>query len=522
MGTYLNPGNAGFELISRSRYVDKTGMIRLVNDSIGTNHMLICVSRARRFGKSYAAQTLCAYYDKTCDSDELFQKYAISEDETYNKYRNCFDVIYLDMTNIIGKVEPSSLVDFIEQNISEEILMQYPDVKKGSSLDQTMIRCVEHTGNRFVMIIDEWDAPVRELPEIEKEYFRFLRMLFKGSSTTSRIFSAVYMTGILPIKKDGSQSAISDFIEYTMIKPGQFREYVGFTEDEVKLLCEDEGVDYSSMKRWYDGYRMKDGMSVYNPNSVMRALENKDFDSYWTETSAADRLMEYISMDYEGLSKTIAEMVGGIEVPVNTKGFANDLVTFRNKDDVLTLMIHLGYLGYDSDTGCAYVPNEEVRLEFARALSDVDHSETRKRLEDSHKLFLDTINGNESAVAASIERIHREETDPLHYNDEQALRSVIKLAYYTYKDNYVQWEELPSGDGYADVVYIPKQNSKYPALLIELKWGKSSSGAIRQILDNKYPSSLEGQVGEVMLVGINYDKETKVHTCKIVKHNLIN
>ena len=178
-------------------------------------------------------------------------------------------------------------------------------------------------------------------------------------------------------------------------------------------------------------------------------------------------------------------------------------------------MIHLGYLAYDANTGCAYVPNEEVRLEFVRALQDVDHSETRKRLEESHKLFKDTINGDEEAVAACIEKVHREETDPLHYNDEQALRSVIKLAYYTYKDNYTKWEELPAGDGYADIVYLPKPRSKYPALVIELKWNKSAEGAIEQIRDKKYPSVLEGLDCEVVLVGINYDKTTREHECKI-------
>ncbi len=515
MGTYLNPGNDGFKLISGSKYIDKTGMIRVINDSIDTNHMLTCVSRARRFGKSYAAQMLCAYYDKTCDSADLFSGLDIAKDECFETYLNKYDVIYLDMTNIIEKVDPSGLIEFIKKSVSEEILRSYPDVTEGGSFDETLIRCVEHTGSKFIMIIDEWDAPIRETPEIESDYLRFLRMLFKSSGTTAKIFSAAYMTGILPIKKDGSQSAISDFREYTMIKPGIFGEYVGFTEDEVKSLCEAESVDFSCMKRWYDGYRLKDGTSVYNPNSVMRAIENEDFDSYWTETSAADRLMAYISMDYEGLSKTIAEMVGGVEVPVETKGFANDLVTFRNKDDVLTLMIHLGYLAYDANSGCAYVPNEEVRLEFVRALQDVDHSETRKRLEESHKLFKDTINGDEKAVAACIEKVHREETDPLHYNDEQALRSVIKLAYYTYKDNYTKWEELPAGDGYADIVYLPKPRSKYPALVIELKWNKSAEGAIEKIHDKKYPSALEGLDCDVLLVGISYDKSTRKHECKI-------
>ena len=217
------------------------------------------------------------------------------------------------------------------------------------------------------MIIDEWDAPIREAKDdekVQKEYLDFLRSLFKNSGTTSRIFAAAYMTGILPIKKYGSESALSDFNEYTMIKPRQFGEYVGFTEAEVRHLCDKHNVDVEKMKKWYDGYSFANVGSVYNPNSVMQAIDNEDFDSYWTETSAAENLMDYITKDFSGLSKTIAELIAGIDVPVDTNGFANDLTTFRNSDDVLTLMIHLGYVAYDSEKKTVHIPNEEIRRVF--------------------------------------------------------------------------------------------------------------------------------------------------------------
>lgn len=250
----------------------------------------------------------------------------------------------------------------------------------------------------------------------------------------------------------------------------------------------------------------------------MQAIDNDDFDSYWVETSAAESLMEYISQDYNGLTKTIAELIGGVEVPVHTSGFANDLTTFRGKDDVLTLLTHLGYLAYDSERGTVHIPNEEIRIEFAKLVREVRHTATLQRLQESDQLFYDTIQGNEEAVALQIEKIHAEETTPLHYNTEESLRSVIKLAYYTYKEHYVMWEELPSGDGYADVVYLPKKNSDYPALVVELKWNKSAEGAIRQILDKKYPDALRDFGGELLLVGINYDKgDKRTHTCRIQK-----
>ncbi len=309
-----------------------------------------------------------------------------------------------------------SLVPFLIQTLTEEIKATYPDVQVGDDFSTTLLNTVTVTGNKFIMIIDEWDAPIREAkdrPAVQEEYLKFLRALFKNSGVTNRVFAAAYMTGILPIKKDGSQSAISDFEEYSVIKPRMYGECVGFTENEVQILCQEHEVSFQSMKHWYDGYTFKGIGSVYNPNSVMKVLYYDDFDSYWTETSAATGLMEYISKDYRGLAKTIAELIGGVEVKVNTSGFANDLVTFKNRDDVLTLLIHLGYLAYDSEKQTAYIPNEEIRLEFSKTIRNVDHTETMRRLHDSTQLIEDTIHMANEKVAAQIEKVHSEETVPL-------------------------------------------------------------------------------------------------------------
>lgn len=525
MGIYLNPGNSGFQEIRNGRYVDKSGLISLVNRTIGTKQKLICISRPRRFGKSYAAQMLCAYYDRTCDSSGLFCDLSIASDEklngSYQKHLNKYDVIYLDMTNIMGKAAPQDMLAFIETRVTEELLEAYPDLKAGKAFDETLLMAVELTGHKFIMLIDEWDAPIRETPEIQKMYLQFLRMLFKGSGTTDRIFAAAYMTGILPIRKDGSQSAISDFRELTMVFPGDFAEYVGFTEKEVKELCQEYENDFLAMKQWYDGYVLEGAGSIYNPNSVMRALHEHRFRSYWTETSASKSLMEYISLDFDGMSRTAAQLLGGIEVPVDTNGFSNDLVTFRDRDDVLTLLIHLGYLAYNEETQSVRIPNEEIRLEFTRAVRGVKRDETIRRVRESDQLIYDTIHQNEEAVADQIEKIHAEETALLFYNNEQALRSVIKLAYFSYKDYYLKFEELPAGDGYADLVYLPKKGSLVPALVIELKWNQSAKGAIDQIREKRYPEVLRDYGGDVLLVGIGYDKNAgagkRKHTCKIEK-----
>lgn len=524
MGNYLNPGNSGFAGIRNDIYVDKSGLIGLVNQTIDTPRRLTCVSRPRRFGKSFAAQMLSAYYDKTCDSSRLFDDLAIAKDETYRRYLNRYNVIYLDMTEVIGEASVANIVPYIQRNVIHELSEQFPKLKISEGFAATLANAAEMTGNKFIMIIDEWDAPIRETGgdwKPQRKYLEFLRSLFKNSGMTAKIFAAAYMTGILPVKKDGSQSAISDFLEYSMVKPRQFGQYVGFTEDEVKKLCADYGSDFHMMKQWYDGYAFRDLTSVYNPNSVMKAIRNQDFDSYWTQTSAAESLMGYIGLDFDGLGKTAADLVGGVAVKVDTKGFSNDLVTFRDRDDVLTLLIHLGYLAYDETAQTAYIPNEEIRLEFSRAIRQIKRDDTIRRVRESEQLIADTVHGDEDAVARQIEKIHEEEST-LYYNNEQALRSVIKRAYFSYGDEYMMFEELPAGSGYADIVYLPKRTSALPALVIELKWNHSAQGAIEQIRGRRYPEAIKEYGGDILLVGISYDKKNQAgkrkHSCKIEKY----
>ena len=531
MGTYINPGNSGFDEINDEDYVDKTMLISLVNSRICKKNKLICISRPRRFGKSYAAKMISAYYDCTCDSHRLFDDKKIAECDSYEKHLNQYNVINLDITWFISIAQRKGIAlrevpDQIADAVKEDMLAMDPNLPVDKGLEELLIAYVNKKGSKpFIFIIDEWDAMIREAkddPEAQKRYLNLLRGWFKSNVFTPKVVAAAYMTGILPIKKDGSQSAISDFKEFTMIKPLEFGGYVGFTEAEVKEICDKNNADFGMMKKWYDGYFFKNVGSIYNPNSVMNAICNDDFDSYWTETSAAEGLLDYISQDYNGLTKTVAELIGGVDVKVSTTGFANDLTTFRGKDDVLTLMIHLGYLAYDFVNKTVRIPNEEIKKEFSEAVKLVNHKATLDRLRESEQLFLDTINGNADAVAVQIEKIHREETAAMHYNKEDSLRSVIKLAYYSYRDHYVQFEELGTGEGYADVAYIPRRDSDWPALIIELKWNKDVEGAINQILNKKYPESLKNLGTKIILVGISYEKDasdnSKKHTCKIVEY----
>ena len=404
MGTYLNPGNEGFQEILQSEYVDKTGLAALINKTVGTMEKLTCISRPRRFGKSYAAKMLCAYYDCSCDSHTLFDDKEIAKTEGYLAHLNQYYVVNLDITSFISeaKRDRTSMADVpkvIVKAVHKELKNMVPELAAGESLTEDLLHCVEETGRKFVFIIDEWDALIREAKndaEIQSAYLNLLREWFKNSSFTPKVVAAAYMTGILPLKKDGSQSAISDFTEYPILDPDGFAEFTGFTEGEVRRLCEKYGMNFEDARKWYDGYDFPDVGAVYNPYSVMLAMRKKRFDSYWQKTSAAESLMTYINMDFEGLQEIIARLIAGEEIEVRTNRFANDFETFRSRDDVLTLLIHLGYLTWHREDGTAHIPNEEVRMEFEEILEGTGVSRKWIELiERSRKLLEDTIAGND-------------------------------------------------------------------------------------------------------------------------------
>ena len=535
MGTYLNPGNTAFRKIRQSEYIDKTGLISLINRTIGTNKSLTCISRPRRFGKSYAAKMLCAYYDRTCDSRELFSGCEISRCADFEKHLNQYHVINLDISGFLSDAKKNriSLGDVpasMDAAILSDVQSVYPELGGIRNLNECLLEMVKRTQTQIVFVIDEWDAVIREAKEdagAQESYLNLLRGWFKNGNFTPEAVAAAYMTGILPIKKDGSQSAISDFEEYSMLEPGNFAAYVGFTAKEVKEGCDKNGRNYDSMKKWYDGYTVGDCSCVYNPYSVIQALGSGKYRSYWKKTSAAETLMTYIDMNQDGLQEDVARLIAGESIEVNTDSFQNDVETFTCKDDVLTLLIHLGYLTYeevsDSDEddgayiGLARIPNEEVRLEFEGILRRTKHDKLIELVRRSDQLLADTLAGKEQEVAKAVQEVHDSEYAPTFYNDEQSLRYVLKIAYLSCVDQYAKVEELPSGHGIADVVFFPKRRSLLPAMVIELKWDKSAEGALGQIREKGYQTIFRNYGGDVILVGVNYDTKTKKHSCSIEK-----
>lgn len=512
-GKYVNPGNSGFERILKSKYIDKTGLIDLINRRINSTEGLVCISRPRRFGKSFAAQMLSAYYDCSCDSHELFDDKRISKTAKYQEHLNQYNVLCFDVTSFISVAKRlrrpvSDVTNMIVEAVHRDLTELFPYLEKEQSLADCLLQCVETEGKQFVFIIDEWDAIVREAKDdtaTQEEYLNLLREWFKNISFTPKVVAAAYMTGILPIKKDGSQSAISDFVEYPILYPDGFAEYTGFTEEDVQDLCREYGRDFGEFKTWYDGYEFSDFGSIYNPYSVMRAIRDSKCRSYWQKTSASESLFTYINMDFEGLRETISLLIAGESIEVDVDGFANDFETFTSKDDVLTLLVHLGYLTYHEEEKTVRIPNEEVRNEFNKILKGTNVSDQWVALiRRSQKLLDDTLDGDEKAVAEAISKIREMEYAPTFYNNEQALRYIIKFAYIVAIGQYMRIEELPSGHGIADIAYIPKRHSRLPGMIVELKWNQSAGGAIQQIKEKNYPAIMTQFDGEILLVGRDY------------------
>ena len=522
MGRYINKGNNAFRDIVNSEYVDKTSLIPLINATLNTESRYSCVTRCRRFGKSMAAKMLCAYYDKSCDSRELFRGLVAEKADSFEKYLNKYYVISVDMTDFTTKFRGErDIVSLIQQEIMDEVLEVFPDtkVKKRDDLMDILYSISESTGDRFVMIIDEWDAILREMGTdeyITTSYVDLLRRLFKGSGSND-VFAGAYLTGILPIKRYNTESALNNFREYSMIYPGRIATSLGFTHGEVEDLCLRYGMDIREMERWYDGYRIGDESHIFNPYSVMRAIEDNSYRSYWTTTGAYDSVITYIQMNFEGLKDDIIRMLAGEHVYVDTTEFLNDMHIVRSKNDVLTVLIHLGYLAYDYDTQECYIPNKEVADEMNNAIKATSWEPLIKTIQNSKNLLASTISGNEQAVARAIDLAHDEHTSILAYNDENSLACVLSVAYIWAKNEYVIHREYATGKGYADLVMIPRRNVSKPALVIELKFNHSADTAIDQIKRKEYPAKLAEYSGEILLVGINYDKETKQHTCKIEK-----
>lgn len=563
MGVYLNPGSGLFlESLNSRIYVDKTHMIRITNEYLNTENKYLCISRPRRFGKSVTLKMLAAYYSKGCDSREIFESRKIGDCSTagesalFEKGLNRYDTLLIDIQGILGSVtnEPDTrlaLQEFLRKlpgmNEFERRIADHPlltamqrriirDIRETANysdyipeneefLGNALQAVYQSTGNQFVLLIDEWDCIFRNYETdllLQDKYIDLLRNLFKNLELQP-VYALVYMTGILPIKRYGTQSALNNFREYTMLEMAPFEEFTGFTESETEALYLQNGMDMEQAREWYDGYQLDTFGHIFNPNSVVESLTRRKYKNFWTATGTYESVKKPIEMNFDGLKEKIITMIGNGRCRVDTGMFNNTMTQLKSADDVLTLLIHLGYLGYDSAKSEVYIPNKEIRDEFVRAIRGVKWSRTFDAISRSEELLEATLSYDAKAVASQIEKVHEDNTSILTYNNENALSCVIQLAYYQAQDDYMLVREMPAGKGFADIAFIPRKGITRPAMIIELKWNQSAQTAIDQIRNKNYSSRFEHYFGDVLLVGISYSQKNgdKKHECRIEKINKV-
>lgn len=521
MGAHVNPSPTKFHMDKASEiYIDKSLIIEYLNSVACTTQRYVCSSRPRRFGKTMATDMITAYYNRTLSVDQDFEGMEITKSPSFHIYANRFDSIKINMQEYLSAGKNiDAIIQLLSEDIEDELTELYPNVKvrPGRNLTYYLQKVFAASGVQFVVIIDEWDCIFREFPhdvDLQTTYLDFLRDFFKDRD----FLALVYMTGILPIKKYGTHSALNMFTELSMEDPGRLGAFVGFSDEEVMKLCERYHMDFEECKSWYNGYYFPDFGHVYNPNSIVRAMLKGRFADYWNQTETFEALKVYLDMNFDGLKDSILRLMAGDRQKIDTGSFQNDMTTFSNKDDVMTLLIHLGYLGYNFETAEVFIPNREIMKEFVTATTAGNPwSEVVKSVKNSDELLAATWQGDEQTVAEGVENAHLE-TSHLQYNDENALSYTISLAYYSARQYYTVIRELPSGKGFADLVFVPRRKySNKPAMVVELKWNHSAETAISQILKNQYPMALEDWKGQLLLVGINYDKKSREHTCKIQK-----
>lgn len=522
MGMYFNPGARSLaKIVNSDIFVDKSLVLTVLDRKFDTSDSFLCVSRPRRFGKSVVGSIISAFYSRGADSRPIFERLRIASTPGWDRRLNKSNVIKIDMLDFWNRYQKTGdVISMLNELVVDDMRREEPEarIREGAPIAEAMVAVYQQTGIPFVVIIDEYDVLIREsaAQPILADYLLLLGSLFKAGAAAEAI-SLAYLTGIIPIVRDRVQSKLNNFKEYTMLNPRDLAPYIGFTPDEVESLCRTYGMDAAECLRWYDGYHIAPGVSVCNSNSVCEAMQNRRFDDYWTQTGAYTAVSDYVTLNFEGLRDCVTSMMGGGWVEVDTGSFLNTLSDIRNRDDVLTYLIHLGYLAYDAPTRTCHIPNGEIRQEWVRALNvSPSYSSVMRVVKASRDLLASTLACDEASVAAGLDRAHEEAASPLTYNNEGALQSAIGLAYFYASSEYTVVKELPSGRGYADMAFIPFVKGR-PAIVVELKMDGGTDAAMRQIAERRYAAALSAFGGEVLLVAVSYDRQTKRHTCRIVK-----
>ncbi|MBU3136417.1 ATP-binding protein [Clostridium gasigenes] len=516
MNMYLNTCKPleNFKSLYKSKYfVDKSLIIENLNERIGTSDKFLCITRPRRFGKSSVADMISSYYSKALDSKEVFDSLKISKANNYDEHLNKYNVINISFNEIseIGN-KYEDYIKMIRETLKKDIVEKYPHINPSEYFNISSM--LQDTGDKFIFVFDEWDYIFNNnlFIENQNDFLEFLRNLLKDQPYVL----LCYMTGVLPIKKYSSGSALNMFDEFTFLKDRILGEYFGFTEAEVKKLCAENGeIDFNELESWYNGYLTAKGVKVYNPRSVVKALLNNHCESYWTNTGAMDEVAQYLKYNTLEIRDDVIQMVSGAEVDITIdEEFRAGQGNPKTKEEIYSAMIVLGFLSYYD--GYLKIPNQELMKEFQKALRDESFGYVSEIIENSRKMLKATVNYDTKTVESILHDIHNSEIPILKYSDENSLSCVLTLAYLAARDTYRVEREEKAGKGYSDFSFHPRRKNDIP-FIVELKKDGTPEAAIKQIREKEYALKFRKEYKDkkVLAVGICYNSDTKEHNCII-------
>ncbi|OUM62993.1 hypothetical protein PIROE2DRAFT_10571 [Piromyces sp. E2] len=578
-------------LVGKDFFVDKSGIINKFNEAMmqnGGNN--ISITKPRRFGKSSIAAMLVAYYSKGIDSKQIFDRLKVykeiapdhnkktdtkivsddqkdfdknssdenssdennsdenSSDENnsitkkeklkrYKEFQNKYHTLYFDFSrNIYSKETLKEYLDSINQELKEDIEELYPNSKVLKKYSKEINRNLEKLNNEigvdFVLVIDEWDYIIASKKFTRKErddYISFLKDLIKDQGYAA----FVYVTGILPLAKEITQSTINCFSEYSMLDDEEYYQYFGFTEQEVRDLCKKNNtLKYEYLEKWYNGYKSNNGESIFNTWSVIQALRRKKLKNYWIQTGRFDELINVVNFRINGVDNDIIKLIKGEEISVNLGQFGADnfLKELENnkeenndihKEELYSKMVTLGFLTYYN--GKISIPNIELLENYVRGFRQKNNilSFFYELMEHSKEILKVTLDKDAKAVCELFKKSHMKRITPGDVLDHGGLKRIVDFAYFYAQATYDIKEEVGIGAGKVDFIFYPKRDKNEPVIILELKRDKTVESAIKQIHDKYYSFGLkdEGYKGNVLRIGINCKNEKREYSCIIEEYS---
>ncbi len=514
MAMYLNtnkPFENYKELVGSKYFIDKSLIIEKLSERVNTSDKYVCITRPRRFGKSSVVAMLGAYYSKVVESKEVFDKLKISKTEDYDKHINKYNVINISFNRIPDENKNyDNYINLIRSTLIDDLKSGYPEVEFKSYF--TISDMLLATNDKFIFIFDEWDYIFNNhlFVEHQNDFLEFLRNLLKDQPYVA----LAYMTGVLPIKKYSSGSALNMFDEFTMLNDMLYGDYFGFTEEEVKGLCSRQSrLTFDELKEWYNGYCSEEGIQLYNPRSVVKALQSQKCKSFWTSTGAMNEVLEYLRYNILAVRDDVIKMIAHESIMMFIdEEFRAGQEAPKSKEEIYSAMIILGFLSYHE--GILKIPNKEIMREFEKALKDQSFGYVAQILKSSEVMLNATLNEDEKVVENILHEIHNSEIPILQYNDENSLSCVLTLAYLSARDSYRVEREEKTGKGYADFTFYPRRKND-TAFIVELKKDEVPEVAIQQIKEKEYAQKMLREYERILAVAICYDSKKKVHQCKI-------